>query len=112
VLKEIDEAQDAAAMRKAGEHAAHLVDEKEKAQARERWQKKLATSRAPKPPTQDGTAAPVVTYAEVADAIRNATNRDDRAAAADLIRHIPSEEQRVELGELYELVAREQGDLP
>ncbi|MDR6384960.1 hypothetical protein [Paraburkholderia caribensis] len=113
VLKEIDDAQDAAAMRKAGDRAAQLIDETEKVQARERWQHKLETSRSPKAPAQDGTAPnPVVTYAEVADAIRNATNRDDRAAAADLIRHIPSEEQRVELGELYELVAREQGDLP
>ncbi|MBN3762451.1 hypothetical protein [Burkholderia sp. Ac-20365] len=112
VLKEIDGAQDAAAMRKAGERAAQLVDEKEKAQARERWQHKLETSRAPKAPAQDGTTEPVVNYAEVADAIRNATNRDDRAAAADLIRHIPSEEQRVELGELYGLVAREQGETP
>jgi hypothetical protein len=53
-----------------------------------------------------------VTYADVAEGIRNATNADDRAAAADLIRYIETEEQRAELGELYELCAREQGELP
>jgi hypothetical protein len=111
VLREIDAATDAAALRKAGEHAAQLADETEKAQARERWQKKLETSRAERTPTDHG-AAPVVTYADVAEGIRNATNADDRAAAADLIRYIETEEQRVELGEQYELCAREQGELP
>ena len=59
VLKEIDDATDATAMRKAGEPAAHLADDSDKAQARAHWQKKLETSRAQKTQQDEGTAQPM-----------------------------------------------------
>ncbi|MFP3549720.1 hypothetical protein SB861_03260 [Paraburkholderia sp. SIMBA_049] len=45
--------------------------------------------------------APVVTYAEVADALNTATSADGANEAADLIRHVKDAQQRTELESLY-----------
>lgn len=58
-----------------------------------------AAPRAADAPTK--TDAAVVTYAEVAQALNEATNPDDANAAADLIRHVKDAQQRTELGALY-----------
>jgi hypothetical protein len=49
---------------------------------------------------------PVMTFAEVADAL-NAAKDGDAAAAADLIRHVQDEAQRAELTQLYSTRAAE-----
>jgi hypothetical protein len=46
--------------------------------------------------------APAVTYAEVADKLQKAANREALYQAADLIKAIPDEQQRVELTRLFE----------
>lgn len=51
--------------------------------------------------TPAGTQAPVVTYAEVADAISKAKNLDALYAAADLIGEVADEGQRAELAAAY-----------
>lgn len=45
--------------------------------------------------------APVVTYAQVADALNAATSPDAANEAADLIRHVKDQQQRVELEGLF-----------
>jgi hypothetical protein len=47
------------------------------------------------------TDTPVATFAEVADRLNVATSADAVNVAADLIRHVADEDQRVELEELY-----------
>lgn len=49
----------------------------------------------------DAGNAPAVSYAEIAQALNEATNTDDANAAADLIKHITSADQRTELEALY-----------
>jgi hypothetical protein len=46
-------------------------------------------------------APPVVTYAEVAEALNQAKDRDAANVAADLIKHVTDPQQRKELGALY-----------
>lgn len=48
------------------------------------------------------TVTPTVTFAQVADALQKARSQDDLDAAADLIRSIDDETQRMELQQLYE----------
>lgn len=62
----------------------------------------------PEPKAKPGAAketgkadAPTVTFAEVADALNTATGADAANAAADLIRHVEDQAQRVELEALY-----------
>ncbi|MFC0694693.1 hypothetical protein [Paraburkholderia humisilvae] len=55
----------------------------------------------PKPDAAGKSAAPVVTYAEVADALNAATSADAASEAADLIKHIKDQQQRTELESLY-----------
>jgi hypothetical protein len=56
---------------------------------------------APPPAADPETEERVVTYAEVAQALNEATNPDDANTAADLIKHVKDEAQRGELEALY-----------
>lgn len=53
------------------------------------------------------SGSPMLTYAEVTDAIKNANTMDDLNAAADLIRAIGDAQQQTELASLYENRAHE-----
>ncbi|SAK63362.1 hypothetical protein AWB80_02856 [Caballeronia pedi] len=121
VMKAIDDAQTADALKAAGEIASKLTNEDEKAKARQHYQAKLAAAKSKgKPPQDEQTGkkpaqaeSVVVTYAEVASAIEAAERRIDSegiAAAADLIQHVADEQQRKELTGLYEAAMHRLGD--
>jgi hypothetical protein len=97
VLKAIENAGDAVALTKAGELAMKLANEMDKETARKAYADKLHASKTPKPAT--------VSFAEVADQMRAATDRDALDVAADLIKHVSDDQQRIELGEMYSTLA-------
>lgn len=115
VIKAIDDAADAEALKAAGELAARLTDEAEKEQARQHYQAKLSAAKgkgkAEQKPKQDAAPAqakgepPAFSYADVASAMDAAERRGDRdalGAAADLIAQVQDEAQRKELTGLFE----------
>jgi hypothetical protein len=104
VLRDIEQAGDAAALKHAGERAGQLLDEGEKAQARKAYHDKLQASRTPKPKAPE---QPPVTYAMVADDMREAKDADALNVAADNIRRVLPEEQQAELRDLYSSLMHE-----
>jgi RecT family len=105
VLKAIHEAGDAVALTKAGELATKLVNDEDKESARKAYADKLHASKTPKPAAATSEPAtddhPVMTFAEVADQLNAATDKDGLDLAADTIRLVADEQQRNELGEMY-----------
>ncbi|AUT62910.1 hypothetical protein [Paraburkholderia terrae] len=120
VIKAIDDARDADALKAAGDMAARLADDDEKRQAREHWQAKLNAERAKSRADTKGDAKTdpktepqadqkdngfTVTYAEVASSMESAERRGDidaLAAAADLIAQVGSKKQQAELRTLFD----------
>lgn len=111
VIKAIDEALNADALKAAGELAKSLTSEDDKRKAAEHWQAKIAAERGKGDKKKEGTKdaakgePPTVNYAEVASAMDAAEQRGDRdalAAAADLIAQVMDEGQRKELTVLFE----------
>jgi hypothetical protein len=127
VLKAIEAAHNNADLTKAAEQAVKLGNDEDKAKARAAYSEKLAelkrATAQPNPEAgeihgpddealrqveQGGAGAdPVMTYAQVADKLQKATNEDQLAEAADLIRYVGSTTQRDELGGIYKRKADE-----
>jgi hypothetical protein len=97
VLKAIEDAGDAVALTKAGELAMKLKDDRSKEVARVAYADKLHASKTPKPAAR--------TYAEVAEQMSTAQDKDALNVAADLIRHVADETQRNELKDMYSTLA-------
>ncbi|MDR5757873.1 hypothetical protein [Caballeronia sp. LZ035] len=107
VIKAIDDATNAEALKAAGELASKLTDEDEKGRARSHYQAKLSAAKGKGRETKEGTKGepPSVSYAEVAAAMDAAERRGDRdalAAAADLISQVADDAQRKELSGMFD----------
>jgi hypothetical protein len=103
VLKAIHEAGDAVALTQAGELAVKLPSDADKETARKAYADKLHASKTPKPAAtpEPVDPDPVMTFAQVADQLNAATDKDGLDLAADTIRLVADEQQRNELGEMY-----------
>jgi RecT family len=123
VLKAIDEAGDGPSLTRAGQLATRLIDDGEKETARRAYADKLAAGKAAgKTPTSASPAAAAasadkpqpLSFAEVADRLHDAAERQDRdgfLSSADLIRSVADEGQRHELQQLYTDLAPRFDDL-
>lgn len=130
VLKAIEASHNHADLTRAAAQAVQLTGDEDKAKARASYSEKQAclkraaaqadpeTGEIPNPDDgaphqveQDGVY-PVMTFAEVADKLAKAANKDQLAEAADLIRYVGSATQRDELGGIYKRLADEFGAKP
>ncbi|TCK38001.1 RecT family protein [Paraburkholderia sp. BL8N3] len=102
VLKAIDDARDAAALRAAGDLAARLADEGEKAQARKHWQKRRDEAQTAAAPRNEPVE---MTFAEVSESMNAAARNGDvdaLGAAATMIGQVKSEQQQQELRTMFD----------
>ncbi|MFM0224144.1 RecT family recombinase [Paraburkholderia dipogonis] len=116
VLRAIRDADGAAALTGAGEMATRLANDADKETARRAYAEKLQASKKAKPAnataeapatTETATNHSAVTFAVVADGLNTAKDMDALNLAADMIRSVADEAQRVELSQLYSVRAAE-----